>query len=257
MAGVWTSGASHTTSYCERFLDTIIEQQIPYFAVAQDDSTLLGDLSLDVLHGERSAGNLNDTSLVLRLQYGQVSFLFTGDAEAPAEQQMLRTVPDRLAATVFKVGHHGSYTSSSPAFLAAVRPQIAVYSAGRHNGYGHPHHEPLANLAAVGATVYGTDIHGTVIVETDGVDVQVMTEYAESPLPPNPVPVQVLVTAVPVTTPVEEPVLQYDPFGPDRDCGGFDTHAEAQAFFIAAGGPARDPHRLDGDSDGLACESLP
>lgn len=257
VGAVWTSGASHTTSYYERFLDTITEQQIPYHEAARGDSIPLGELGLEVLHSERSAANLNDTSLVLRLQYGEISFLFTGDAEAPAEQQMLQTAPDRLATTVLKVGHHGSYTSSAPAFLTAVQPQLAVYSAGRHNSYGHPHGGPLANLAAVGATVYGTDLHGTVLVETDGVDVQVMTEYAEPPLPANPIPVPVLVTAVPVTTPLEEPVLRYDPFGPDRDCGGFDTHAEAQAFFIAAGGPARDPHRLDGDDDGIACESLP
>lgn len=256
VSAVWTSGASHTTSYYERFLDTIIERQIPYYEVVRGGSILLDDLHLDVLHSERSATNLNDTSLVLHLQYGEVSFLFTGDAEVPAEHQMLRTVPEHLAATVLKVGHHGSRSSSSSAFLAAVQPQIAVYSAGRHNSYGHPHSGPLANLAAVGATVYGTDIHGTVIVETDGVEVQVMTELAE-PLPAHPVPVQVMVTALPTGMTDEEPVLRYDPFGPDRDCRHFDTHAEAQAFFLAAGGPARDPHRLDGDSDGIACESLP
>lgn len=193
---------------------------------------------------------------MLYLQYGQVSFLFIGDAEAPAEQQMLRTGPDRLAAAVLKIGHHGSYTSSTPAFLAAVQPQLAVYSAGRHNGYGHPYHEPLANLTAVGATVYGTDINGTVIVETDGLNVQVMTERSEPRRIPNPIPVQVMMMVAPVTMPIAETGLRYDPFGSDRDCGHFDTHAEAQAFFVAAGGPAHDPHRLDGDSDGLVCESL-
>ncbi len=168
----------------------------------------------------------------------------------------LFTVPDGLAATVLKVGHHGSYTSSAPAFLAAARPQLAVYSAGLCNGYGHPHREPLANLAVIGAVVYGTDLHGTVVIETDGVDVQVMTKYAEPPRLPDSDPhAFVTVTRQAVSTPAL--FSNFDPFGPDRDCGEFDTHAEAQAFFIAAGGPARDPHRLDGDNDGIACESLP
>jgi competence protein ComEC len=124
--GIWTSGASHTTSYYERFLDTIDRQHIPYFEVGQGETIPLGDLGLNVLHAQRRAGNLNDTSLVLRLQYGQTTFLFTGDAEAPAERQMLQTVPDRLPATVLKVGHHGSYTSSTPSFLSVVQPQYTV-----------------------------------------------------------------------------------------------------------------------------------
>ena len=240
---IWTSGAIHTTGVFERFLDAIDSHQIPYFEATQNDTITVGSLIFDVVYGQESSSNLNNTSLVLHLRYGQVSFLFTGDAETSAEKDMISTVESaRLNSTVLKVGHHGSSTSSSLEFLNVVRPQIAIYSAGSGNGYGHPHSQTIDNLLAVGALVYGTDDAGTVIVETDGASLQVHTTS----------PATLELSTVQTYT-----VLHYDPFGPDRDCRHFDTHEEAQAFFIAAGGPERDPHRLDGDNDGIACESLP
>jgi competence protein ComEC len=226
----------------EQFLDTIAARQIPYLEAQQNDTITAGNLSFDVVYGQSSSAELNNTSLILHLQYGEVSFLFTGDAEASAEAEMLRTAEaQRLAAIVLKVVHHGSYTSSSPEFLAAVQPQLAIYSAGRNNSYGHPHSATIDNLLAVRATVYGTDEAGT-IVETDGDSIQVHTT----------VPATLEFASVDATL-----ILEYDPLGPDRDCGHFDTHKDAQAFFIAAGGTDSDPHRLDGDNDGIACESLP
>jgi competence protein ComEC len=177
-------------------------------------------------------------------RYGGVSFLFTGDAEWPAEEAILATIRDKLPSTILKVGHHASHTSSSSDFLAAVRSEIAVYSAGSDNTYGHPHPATITNLQAVGATIYGTDVNGTVFVTTDGIDSQVIPSRDPQGQPGGP-------------TATLDTSLGYDPNGPDRDYGAFETHAEAQAFFIAAGGPARDPHRLDGDNDGIACESLP
>ncbi|MEO8391434.1 MAG: MBL fold metallo-hydrolase [Chloroflexota bacterium] len=246
-AGVWTSGAATTTSIFEQFLDAIADHHIPYHEVGTNGVIAVGSLSFDVVYGQANADNLNDTSLVTHLTFGNVSFLFTGDAEQPAEQMMLQTIdPIRLASTVLKVGHHGSYTSSSPEFLVIVQPQIAVYSAGQGNTYGHPHQSTLDALARVGATIYGTDKDGTIVVETDGVTYQVLTER-------GPLPQQAIATGTSTLT----PGLPYDPTGPDRDCRDFQTHEIAQAFFIAAGGPAHDPHRLDGDNDGIACEALP
>lgn len=164
VGAIWTSGAVHTTGVYERFLDTIAARRIPYFEAAQNDTITIGSLIFDVVYGQSSSPNLNDTSLVLHLQYNQVSFLFTGDAEASAERAILSTIePSRLAATVLKVGHHGSYTSSSPEFIRAVHPQIAVYLAGRNNAYGHPHQITLDNLLSAGAVIYGTDTDGTVV----------------------------------------------------------------------------------------------
>jgi competence protein ComEC len=252
--GVWTSGAIHTTYAFEHFIDTIDARHIPYHEVTIGDHISAGSLQFDVLYGQTSNSNLNNTSLVLRLVYGNVSFLFTGDAESSVETQLVETNADRLPATILKVGHHGSYTSSSPAFLAAVHPQVAVYSAGGNNSYGHPHQVTLAHLAAVGAIVYGTNVSGTIVVETDGTTYTVRTSVGE----PLSTPVTVR-EGTPLATllPQVQVVAPFDPNGGDRDCGSFATHEDAQAFFVLAGGPQNDLHRLDGDDDGVACENLP
>lgn len=240
--GFWTSGASHTTGTYERLLDAIDAAKVPYYEVQRGDTIPLGRLTFEVLHSDPNAYELNNTSVVLRLKYGNVSFLFTGDAEQAAEQEMLATVRDRLRATILKVAHHGSYTSSSDQFLAAVQPAIAIYSAGRNNNYGHPHRKTIQALQRIGATVYGTDEHGTIIITTDGVDYHVQTSYDRPP---------VAYPGSPAIAPSNNTPQR------DRDCSDFATQAEAQAFFLANGGPARDPHRLDGDGDGIACERLP
>ncbi len=123
------------------------------FAVLNPPSTLFKDT--------------NNNSIVLKLKHGDVSFLFTGDAENEAETSMLAAGLN-VDTDILKVGHHGSRSSSSVSFLRAVSPQIAVYMAGVGNSYGHPHGETIAALNDVGAKVYGTDIHGTVIVVSDG-----------------------------------------------------------------------------------------
>jgi len=116
----------------------------------------------------------NENSLVLRVSYGSVNFLLTGDAETGAEGRMLASgLP--LEAVVLKVSHHGSDSASSAAFLAAVTPQDAIISVGP-NSYGHPRPEVLQRLATAGATVYRTDTDGTVTVTTDGVTWVVTTQ---------------------------------------------------------------------------------
>src|SRR6202030_1600697 len=110
----------------------------------------------------------NDNSLVVRISYGQRSILFVGDAEHQAEGTLLATARDRLRADVLKVGHHGSRTSSTPAFIAAVAPQEAVVSVGCRNRFGHPHPLTLSTLEAAGARLWRTDRDGAVVVTTDG-----------------------------------------------------------------------------------------
>ncbi len=120
-----------------------------------------------------SASNANDSSLVLRLDYGNASFLLTGDIEASGEEALLRS-DAALAATVLKVPHHGSRTSSTPAFLRAVRPAVTVISAGESNPYGHPSPTVLERLD--GTLILRTDEHGTVRLSTDGDKLWVRTE---------------------------------------------------------------------------------
>ena len=117
----------------------------------------------------------NNNSVVLLLSAGNVSFLFTGDCEQPCEARMLQDFPV-LHATILKAGHHGSRTSSSPAFLHTVQPEITVISAGAGNSYGHPHQETLENLSARNIAVYRTDLQGTIAITTDGVNYTVLTE---------------------------------------------------------------------------------
>jgi competence protein ComEC len=116
----------------------------------------------------------NDDSLVLLVRYGDVDLLLAGDVGADVEAGLLAGVAPG-ALRVLKVAHHGSRTSTSPALLAAFRPQIALVSAGRGNVFGHPAPAVLARLTAAGARVYRTDQDGAVIVETDGGEVRVRT----------------------------------------------------------------------------------
>ena len=119
--------------------------------------------------------NVNDLSLVVRITYGQTAFLFTGDAERPSEYDMTDSGED-LSATVLKVGHHGSNTSTSYVFLRQVMPAYAIISCGKDNAYGHPHEEVLSRLADEGAAVYRTDECGTIVCRSNGAKVTVRTE---------------------------------------------------------------------------------
>ncbi len=114
-----------------------------------------------------AARGRNDETLVLRIEYGLASFLLASDIEAAAEQALVASRAP-LGATVLKVAHHGSRTSSTPAFLHTVAPTAAVISVGARNPYGHPDAGVLERLRTAGARVYRTDSDGAVIFETDG-----------------------------------------------------------------------------------------
>jgi len=121
-----------------------------------------------------SSSDVHANSVVARLAYGATSILLTGDIEALTEAILLGDGTD-LHSTVLKVAHHGSATSSTPVFLDAVAPRVAVISVGAMNPFGHPHRATLEALQAVGAAVYRTDVHGAVTVASDGVQVWVRT----------------------------------------------------------------------------------
>ncbi len=138
-----------------------------------------GGVGVAVLHpdepllvGTASDANLN--SIVLRVTYGTISVLLTGDLEAPIEWQLLQQGED-LRSAVLKVAHHGSATSSTPEFLDAVRPAVAVISVGAWNPFGHPHRRTLDALEAAGGRIYRTDRHGAVTISTDGARLWVRT----------------------------------------------------------------------------------
>ena len=118
-----------------------------------------------------SYNDANNYSAVLHLKYGSTSFLFTGDAETESESDMIASGVD-LQSTVLKIGHHGSNSSTSEAFLSAVNPKYAVISVGP-NSYGHPTDETLSRLSQHGVSVFRTDISGTIVATSNGTDVTI------------------------------------------------------------------------------------
>lgn len=130
------------------------------------DHYAFGESSFTILSPARNYEDSNDCSIVLRLTHGSNTFLFTGDAEEEAESDMLASGMD-LSADVLKVGHHGSHTSTSDAFLDAVSPTYAVISCETGNSYGHPHAETLNKLRAAGVQMFRTDDQGTITVTSD------------------------------------------------------------------------------------------
>ena len=99
----------------------------------------------------------------LKMTYGDVRFVFTGDAEQENEVEMVNSGAD-LKAEILHLGHHGSNTSTHPTFLNKVHPEVAIYSAGEDNPYGHPHPDVVIGFKIQGTQWYGTDVNGTIIV---------------------------------------------------------------------------------------------
>ena len=130
----------------------------------------LGEAEFTIVGVNSVPDDTNNTSIVLRIVYGDTSFLFTGDAEQEAENVILASGQD-IQSTVLKVGHHGSSTSTSEAFLDAVNPTYAVISCGTGNSYGHPHQETLDKLQNKGVEVYRTDLLGDIYCTSDGKEV--------------------------------------------------------------------------------------
>ena len=118
----------------------------------------------------------NESSIVIKLSYEDISFLFTGDAAGIAENLMMGKYNYRLRSTILKAGHHGSKHSSTEEFLKKVRPEVAVFSCGKENKYGHPNEETIERLKKIGAEMYRTDDQGTITITTDGKDYQVKTD---------------------------------------------------------------------------------
>lgn len=130
---------------------------------------------LFVAPSSSSYDDLNNYSAVLKLTYGQDSFLFTGDAEEFSELEMQNSKYN-LQADLLKVGHHGSSSSSSYSFLQAIDPEYAVISVGADNDYGHPSAQALSRLQSIGAAVYRTDQRGTIIATSSGTDITMNVE---------------------------------------------------------------------------------
>ena len=161
-----------------RLLDSVEKKGVDAHIAAPGDTYSVGDLQIEILSPlDESYENTNDYSAVVHARFGGVTFLFTGDAEAAVEKALLEEYPSsKLRSDVLKVGHHGSKTSSTEAFLNAVHPEIAVIEVGADNSYGHPSQKVLDRLDALGSRVYRTDISGNIVLTTDGDTIDAVTE---------------------------------------------------------------------------------
>lgn len=165
---IYLPQVGHTTEVFEELLATIEEKRLELcFARAGVKPVVIDELTVTFLNPIGTYDELNDWSIVTRIQYGGTSFLLTGDAGKEAEKRMLAT-DFRLRSDVLKVGHHGSSDATTTMFLAAVKPTCAVISAGYKNEYGHPHRETMDRLKRAGSRVLRTDLDGTIVFSTGG-----------------------------------------------------------------------------------------
>ncbi|MEE8471164.1 MAG: ComEC/Rec2 family competence protein [Dehalococcoidia bacterium] len=167
---IWRNGQDYYMQAYRDFTSAVNSEGAGVKWARRGDVITVGDLTFEVLHPvEPVFDDINNGSIVLALSYGQIDFLFAGDAEREAEADMLvQSIVQMPDVDIFKVGRHASRTASSLDFLRVIRPEIAIYMAGEGNTYGHPHRETLSRLEDIGAEVYGTDVDGTITVVTDG-----------------------------------------------------------------------------------------
>jgi len=171
-----TSYDSKTFNSFVKYLD---KQGVSITVPSAGDTFSLGSAIIQILGPQKNYDDPNDTSIVMKVVYGETSFLFTGDAERTAEADIIEAGYD-LSATVLKVGHHGSDTSTSYPFLREIMPEYAVIQVGKDNSYGHPTEDTLSRLRDADVKVYRNDLQGTIICTSDGTNVSFRTEKNET-----------------------------------------------------------------------------
>lgn len=167
VAQTYISPYVHTSSTYENLLDNLADSRSLVTIPETGDTFRLGGAECQILSSGQGFDDPNDASIVLRIRYGDISAIFTGDAEVPVEQQILASGMN-IRSNILKVGHHGSETSSSQAFLDAIQPEIAVISCGKDNSYGHPHAVTLRKLTC---EVRRTDQEGAIVLASDGTSI--------------------------------------------------------------------------------------
>ncbi len=157
------------------FVNKVSEKGLTIQEPTPGTELVLGDAKVAFLGPINPTDDLNNASVILKITHGKNSFLFTGDAEREAEQDVLDAGYD-LSATVLKVGHHGSANSTTYPFLREIMPEYAVISVGKGNSYGHPTEETLSRLRDADIKVYRTDMQDDIIAVSDGETVSITTQ---------------------------------------------------------------------------------
>ncbi|GAE29668.1 MBL fold metallo-hydrolase [Alkalihalobacillus hemicellulosilyticus] len=172
---VWMSGDVTTSQTFLRVIEAVEASDADYHEPRAGEVYDVGPLEIEILNPDQLTGDVHEGSIGAMFTYGDTRFVLTGDAEKQTEEAMIKRGYD-LDADVLKLGHHGSSTSTIPAFLQAVNPAIAIISAGEDNQYGHPHREVVERVADAKVEMYATFVHGTIVVESDGETLQIRTE---------------------------------------------------------------------------------
>lgn len=171
VAVVLEPGASSTNGVWAEVEHAITERSIAHVIARKGMTIDLGDgVQADILYPDRDMTSMetNSASIVLRIRYGETSFLLSGDLPKNLEEYEVSVYGDQLHADVLKLGHHGSHTSSSEVWLRAVAPDVAIVSAGKGNRYGHPHQDVLALLEKLHIPYLITFNEGTITFSSDG-----------------------------------------------------------------------------------------
>ena len=164
-----------TTRTYTNFLMALLESGLSITpAVAGEVHDLGGGAALTILAPVRDYSRLNDMSVVSRLEFGEISFLFTGDIEIAAEHDL--ATAGGIRSDVLNLAHHGSRTSTTQIFLDAVNPSIAVIACGLDNPHGHPHRTVMERLEAMDIHILRTDFDGSIVIVTDGESIGISTE---------------------------------------------------------------------------------
>ena len=164
---VWCPVEEYSSNCFKDFVKYADQQELELVCPAPGSTVALGGAEVTVLGPVKDDYDTNNSSIVLRVDYGTTAFLFTGDAEQEAESDILDAGFD-VSATVLKVGHHGSNTSSGYRWLREVAPEYGIISCGVDNDYGHPHEEPLSRLRDADVELYRTDLQGHIVCTSDG-----------------------------------------------------------------------------------------
>lgn len=163
-----------TTKTFEDMLDALERKNLKYIVPKVNDKLSLNNSNIDVIYVGSDESDINDSSIVLKLNYFSNSFLFTGDLGSNKEKEILNSGAN-IKADVLKVGHHGSSYSTASLFLDKVNPSFAAISVGKNNIYKHPATSTLEKLNKKGIKVYRTDLDGTILFESNGKDISVST----------------------------------------------------------------------------------
>ena len=166
---------SYDTKAFGNFVKALDKHGVSITVPSTGDSFTLGSATCTILAVNTDSSDPNNTSIVLRIVYGDTSFLFTGDAEREVEQAILNRGTN-INSTVLKVGHHGSETSTSYVWLREIMPQYAVISVGTDNSYGHPTEDVLSRLRDAEVKTFRTDLQGDIICVSDGTTVTFTVE---------------------------------------------------------------------------------